>query len=77
VSERHGIHRAIVVSNADPAGRKRLLVESPGALDAGPRWAEACVPHRSRAIPPVGSIVWIQFEAGDVARPVWIGVRPS
>lgn len=72
----HGIYRAVVVNNADPDGRKRLLVECPGVLDPQPRWAEACVPHRSRALPPVGSTVWLQFEAGDVTRPVWVGVRP-
>lgn len=72
-----GIYRATVVSNADPSGHRRLLVIAPGILPPEPVWSEACVPSRSRAIPPVGSTVWIQFEGGDPGRPVWVGVRPQ
>jgi hypothetical protein len=71
-----GIYRALVVGNSDPLGRKRLLVSAAEVLGAEPRWAEACLPYRSRAIPAVGSSVWLQFEGGDTGLPVWVGTRP-
>jgi hypothetical protein len=71
-----GIYRAVVVSSDDPIRKRRLLVEAPAVLNAGPMWAEACVPYRSRAIPPVGATVWLLFEGGDVNDPVWVGTRP-
>jgi hypothetical protein len=71
-----GIYRALVVGNSDPLGRKRLLVTAGEILGAEPRWAEACVPYRSRAVPAVGASVWLQFEGGDPGLPVWVGTRP-
>ena len=71
-----GVFRATVVDGADPSGHRRLLVQATSALSAGAVWAEACVPYRSRSSPPQGSTVWIMFEEGDAARPVWIGTRP-
>ncbi len=36
--------------------------------------AEACIPHPGiYAIPSVGSGVWIEFEEGDLDKPVWTG----
>ena len=70
-----GIYRALVVGNGDPQGRKRLLVTAPGLLGLEALWAEACVPYRSRALPAVGSSVWLQFEGGDPGLPVWVGAR--
>ena len=71
-----GIYRAIVVNTDDPDGQRRLLVNLPGVLGTAV-WALPCVPAASRAIPRAGSFVWIQFEAGDAARPVWVGTRPG
>ena len=70
-----GLYRATVVANNDPLLRRRLLVEASTVLDNGAQWAEACVPYRARATPPVGTAVWIMFEEGDVSRPVWVGTR--
>ena len=41
-------------------------------------WALPCVPYAGTtsgffAIPPVGAGIWIEFEAGDVSRPIWSG----
>lgn len=71
-----GIYRATVVGNADPQGRRRLQVVVPDLIGAGAVWAEACVAPGSRAQPHVGSAVWVQFEGGNAAHPVWLGVRP-
>ena len=36
--------------------------------------AEACTPYPGfYAIPPVGSGVWIEFEEGDLDKPIWTG----
>lgn len=72
-----GIYRATVVGNSDPTRKRRLLVQNPVLFHAGPQWAEACVPYRSRATPPIGSTVWLQFEGADVDHPVWVGTRPG
>ena len=71
-----GIYRAVVVSAADPARQRRLLVTVPEVPGAAV-WALPCVPAGSRATPRAGAIVWVQFEAGDAARPVWVGTRPG
>jgi uncharacterized protein involved in type VI secretion and phage assembly len=41
-------------------------------------WAMPCVPLAGPGmgavlVPPVGAGVWLQFEAGDPDRPVWVG----
>lgn len=72
-----GIYQAVVVSAADPTGRRRLLVTVPEVLGAATLWALPCVPAGSRATPRAGALVWVQFEAGNAARPVWVGTRPG
>lgn len=71
-----GIYRAVVVSAADPAGQRRLLVSVPEVLGTAV-WALPCVPAGSRAMPRAGTFVWVQFEAGNATRPVWIGTYPG
>lgn len=71
-----GIYRGTVLDNLDPELRMRLrVVLAELAIESG--WAEACVPHGSTAVPPIGSRVWVIFEAGDPSRPVWIGTGKS
>ena len=70
-----GLYRATVTNAADPLGRHRLQVAA-AVLSSGPAWAEACMPAGSTTLPAKGSTVWLQFEAGDASRPVWIGVHP-
>lgn len=74
-----GKFRGTVVDNADPLrqGRVRAFVPSVlGSTESG--WALPCAPFAGPqagffAIPPVGAGVWIEFEAGDVSRPIWSG----
>jgi hypothetical protein len=40
-------------------------------------WALPCVPPGCGAVPSIGAHVWIQFEAGDSSRPVWMGLSPA
>jgi uncharacterized protein involved in type VI secretion and phage assembly len=42
-------------------------------------WAEPCFPYGGdfvgfNFIPPVGALVWVEFEAGDLNYPIWVGV---
>lgn len=71
-----GPRRAIVLDNRDPLQRHRLQVELP-TLGLNGLWAEAClppVPLELLVTPDIGARVWIEFEAGDPSRPVWLGV---
>ncbi|MEJ0026882.1 MAG: phage baseplate assembly protein V [Rhizomicrobium sp.] len=74
------LHRATVESSADPQRAFRLLVRIPD-LDGLTEWASASVPFtadpRATASPPPGATVWVLFEGGDTARPVWIGWSPD
>ena len=70
-----GIYRAVVTDDNDPEKLRRLKVRVPAVYgDGDSSWASACVPAGSRRQPKVGSGVWVMFEGGDPARPVWIGV---
>lgn len=67
----HGKYRGTVAANADPLLRGRVQVEVPAVLGDGRlTWAEPCVPYAGNgvglfAVPPVGTDVWVEFEAGD------------
>lgn len=75
----YGLYRGTVVSNMDPLMLGRLQVsvpEVPGASDQS--WANPCVAFAASdkgpfALPPVGANVWIMFEKGSPADPVWMG----
>jgi hypothetical protein len=74
-----GKYRGIVRENEDPEslGRVRALVpEVLGDVVSG--WALPCTPYAGSGsgqftVPPVDAGVWIEFEAGDVSRPIWTG----
>jgi hypothetical protein len=75
----YGKYRGLVVNNLDPLSRGRLQAMVPEVLGETPStWALPCAPYAGMGsglftIPPVGAGVWIEFEAGDVSRPVWSG----
>ena len=71
----YGTFRATVTDNRDPDGLCRVQVSIPQA-DADPRlaWAMPCVPFTGVfGMPAVGANVWIEFEAGDPDKPIWVG----
>jgi len=71
-----GLYRAVVDDDQDPLGRGRLRLSVP-AVGVTATWAEAClppVPLDLLSLPAAGSTVWVQFEDGDVSRPVWTGI---
>jgi uncharacterized protein involved in type VI secretion and phage assembly len=74
-----GRYRAQVVDVDDPrsVGRVRLQVpELLGDVESGwalPAFATSGDGSGMFAVPPVGALVWVEFEGGDVSRPVWVG----
>ncbi len=75
----YGKYRGVVQDIDDPEGLARLRAFVPEVLDteASP-WAWPCAAYAGpdvglHAVPPVGAGVWIEFEAGDPARPIWVG----
>jgi hypothetical protein len=74
-----GKYRGIVLNNMDPLNLGRIQATVPEVLGEIPiGWATPCAPYGGTqagffAVPPVGAGVWIEFEAGDVSRPVWVG----
>ncbi len=78
--DRHyGKYRGILTDLQDPRDQGRIRAKVPeilGDVDCG--WAMPCAPYAGDqvglyAVPPVGAGVWIEFEAGDVSRPIWSG----
>lgn len=74
-----GKYRGIVLNNQDPLRLGRIQAMIPEVLGEIPSgWASPCTPYAGPlagfyAVPPPGAGVWIEFEAGDVSRPIWVG----
>jgi uncharacterized protein involved in type VI secretion and phage assembly len=76
-----GKYRGLVVDNQDPENRARLMLKVPSVLgDAeATHWAEPCMPFGGLAdqglflVPEVGAQVWVEFEEGNVNKPIWTG----
>jgi uncharacterized protein involved in type VI secretion and phage assembly len=75
----YGKYRGIVTNNQDPKALGRLKARVPevlGGEEIG--WALPVAPFAGNGIgsftvPPPDSGVWIEFETGDVSRPIWSG----
>jgi hypothetical protein len=69
-----GLYRATVLDNADPNQANRVSVSVPDLAGSEPVWV---TPSSAVAtpVPDIGSVVWVQFEGGDVNHGVWVG-RP-
>jgi uncharacterized protein involved in type VI secretion and phage assembly len=67
-----------VVTEVD-AATMRIKANVPAVLPGAPTgWCAPCVPYAGPQVgflmlPEVGSGVWIEFEAGDVSYPIWVG----
>jgi Type VI secretion system/phage-baseplate injector OB domain len=71
-----GTYRGIVVDNADPLMQNRLQVSVPEVAGEGSAWATPGLSVGSDVQPPpVGAEVWVEYEGGDAAYPIWVGVR--
>lgn len=77
-----GKYRGFVIDINDPDKRFRIRCQVPELLgNFYTDWATPCVhpfgglPNQGMAwVPRVGSGVWVEFEAGDINRPIWSGV---
>lgn len=74
-----GKHRGTVTNNVDPLQQGRVQVSVPRVLGEGSlAWALPCVPYAGPGVglftvPPVGASAWVEFEAGDLDRPILAG----
>ena len=69
-----GPYRGIVMNNNDPSGMMRIKAHVPEVLgELETSWALPCVPPGVKSVPSMGALVWIEFEAGDPSRPIWMG----
>jgi uncharacterized protein involved in type VI secretion and phage assembly len=74
-----GKYRGVVSDNEDPKSIARVKATVPevlGSEETG--WALPALPYAGDnmglyLVPAVGAGVWIEFEAGDVSRPIWSG----
>jgi len=78
--KRYGKYRGIVSDNKDPQKRGRLKLRIPSVLaDQDTDWALPCLPYGGTAqqgmfmVPEVDAQVWVEFEEGDIHRPIWVG----
>ena len=72
----HGKYRGRVVDNNDPLKLGRILALVPAVDGMTTNWALPCAPYADAQIlflPPVGALVWIEFEGGDPNHPIWTG----
>lgn len=78
--KRYGKFRGTVTDNRDPQKRGRLKIRVPSVLaDEDADWALPCLPYGGFKqqglfmIPDVDAQVWVEFEEGDIHRPLWVG----
>lgn len=75
----YGKYRGVVTDNADPDNNARIMAQVPGVMgETAVGWALPAFPfagdgHGLVMLPEVGSMVWIEFEAGNLDHPIWTG----
>lgn len=75
----YGKYRGTVLNNVDPMQIGRVQVTVPDVFNVPlVGWATPCFPVGGVGAgvftaPPIGSGVWVEFEAGDPERPIWTG----
>jgi len=75
-----GKYRGFVEDSHDPEKLGRLRLRIPSVLgNEITAWALPCLPYGGMAdiglyaIPPAGAQVWVEFEGGQTAHPIWTG----
>jgi hypothetical protein len=75
-----GKYRATVLNNIDVQNQGRVQVQLADRYGLFPStWAMPCFPFAGLAmsgivaLPAIGSMVWVEFEAGDIDYPIWAG----
>ena len=74
-----GKYRAQVVEVEDQDNMGRIIVTAPDVYgDQQSPWAMPCVPlagdgYGFFVLPEIGDTVWIEFEGGDISKPIWTG----
>ena len=75
----YGKHRGVCVRSDDPDKMGRIQAMVPSVLgEVQTSWAFPCMPHAGLgagffSLPQPGANVWIEFEGGDVSKPIWSG----
>jgi hypothetical protein len=72
----YGKYRGTIVSSVDPLQLGRVQLSIPDVLGAQiSDWALPCLPPGPvTVLPPVGALVWVEFERGDPSQPIWCGL---
>jgi hypothetical protein len=74
MATKFGKYRGTVINTLDPEDLGRIEAIVPDVDPQQPMWAMPCFPAASLfVVPEIGSKVWIEFEAGDVTKPIWSG----
>ena len=77
-SKLFGKYLGKVIDLKDPEGRGRIKVQVPQVLITADAWADPCVPFAGTDVgffflPKVGTMVWVEFQAGEATHPIWSG----
>jgi len=77
----YGKYRGFVTDNKDPDKRGRIKLSVPSVLgEQETGWALPCLPFGGLTnqglfmVPEVDAQVWVEFEEGNVDKPLWVGV---
>lgn len=76
------LHRGLVVDDVDPAYLGRIQITMMDGIVPETVWAMVSLPvtvdpTASHPMPPIGSVVWVDFENDDRDYPVVIGIVPA
>ncbi len=75
----YGKFRGVVTDNQDPSSLGRVRARVPDVFgDETSGWAMPAIPYAGDGVglfllPPVGALIWVEFEHGDPEYPVWTG----
>lgn len=74
----YGKYRAVVTATADPDQLGRIQVKLTDFPQLEAAWCMPCVPYAGNkqgwfVIPEINANVWIEFEGGELQRPIWVG----